>query len=280
MTFEQEKTIKAWGVTLGVHLLLLLFFVLYKYSMPKANAEDIFGVEVNLGTSDDGSGDDQPEAMGMPANLASEAEVGEVGYTPSQLNKQKIQSQEDPLAAKVSISERTKQPIPRSHNVRQPNQRTQATSASSATPTKPQQAKYTYQNSQGDGTGNMAGQNNPGGSEGIGTGSGDMGAPGGTVGASNYAGTPGNGGTRMAFRLGDRKLISARNFTKKYREGGTVQANITVNRAGKVVDYRITSASNPEIRTIAESLIKNARFNQVSNAKPEEFGSITLTFKN
>ena len=63
---------KALVGTIGVHALLLLLFFLMRYNtttLPETIDEG--GLEVNLGNSDNGSGQDQPEQQGDPANLST-----------------------------------------------------------------------------------------------------------------------------------------------------------------------------------------------------------------
>ena len=66
---QKEETIRvkaaAWAI--GVHVLLLLMFVLVSYSVPVTQPVEELGMEVNLGTSDEGYGTDQPMAAGAPA---------------------------------------------------------------------------------------------------------------------------------------------------------------------------------------------------------------------
>ncbi len=73
MTFEQQKNVKAIVWTTGVHLLLILSFLLVRYTLPVVETPVEMGMEVNLGTSENGFGTDQPEDPKDPA--AAEAAV-------------------------------------------------------------------------------------------------------------------------------------------------------------------------------------------------------------
>src|ERR1700761_8366644 len=67
---KQTVNNKALAWTVGVHLLLflLLFFLRYNIATPvQPTTVDTGGLEVNLGTSDNGSGKDQPMSTKSPA---------------------------------------------------------------------------------------------------------------------------------------------------------------------------------------------------------------------
>src|SRR5947209_7481775 len=59
---------KAIAWTVAVHAFLLLLFVLLRYTIatPPPTVQDL-GMEVNLGSSDNGSGNDQPMSTQAPA---------------------------------------------------------------------------------------------------------------------------------------------------------------------------------------------------------------------
>src|ERR1700744_2500832 len=61
---------KALAWTVGVHALLLLLFIFLSYTIapiPPTVTNDGGGLEVNLGTSDNGSGTDQPMSKKDPS---------------------------------------------------------------------------------------------------------------------------------------------------------------------------------------------------------------------
>lgn len=266
MTFEQQKNTKAISITIGTHLVLLLFFLFFKYTMPAQSPVDEMGMEVNLGTSEDGFGTDQPEdmndpaAMGVPVSLASESEI-------KQLNKE-IQTTDDinePAVAVKKQSEKAKV-----------NPTQNKTVHATATTTKAPDPKYVFKGWDGKG-GNSAQNNKEGGNEGIGSGDGDMGVPGGTPGAKNYSGTPGSG--NMSYSLNNRTLVSRPDKNASFRQGGRVVVSVTVNPDGEIIAHSIKSAANSEIRSLALQKLKSVRFNKTVNARPEEFGTITFEFK-
>src|SRR5688500_12636096 len=73
--FERQKNIKALAITLGIAGALLLLFILLKWSLPTVPPVPTQEfLEVNLGTDDFGSGDDQPLLPGEPAPAQQRSE--------------------------------------------------------------------------------------------------------------------------------------------------------------------------------------------------------------
>lgn len=283
MQMKENETkginIKATAWTAGVHVVLLLLFLLVKYSAP-ANETPVqeLGMEVNLGTSDDGSGTDQPMDMEDPAPEAA------VKETPSRVKdegvKQDIASANDNDAPTIRTSDkpkpvRTDKPAEKPTNVR--NTQPRPTTNTTQRP-QPQRPRYVYAGSNGRG-GNSASENRPGTGEGNTQGPGDRGVPGGTPGASNYTGTPGRGTGGISHNLSGRNIIAFPPPDADFREGGRVVIRITVNKAGAIVNKQVKSASNAEIRAIALRKVDKIKFNKSDDAPEEQFGDVTFVFK-
>ena len=70
--FETQKNIKASGYTLMVCVLLLIIMIFVKWTIPDIPPPpDEEGIEVNLGNSDQGLGDNQAFLPGKPAPHAA-----------------------------------------------------------------------------------------------------------------------------------------------------------------------------------------------------------------
>src|SRR5678809_1449030 len=68
LNFERNKNVKALSYTTAVISLLFLVFVLLKWSLPITPPPSVdTGVEVNLGNTDQGLGNIQPQIPGEPA---------------------------------------------------------------------------------------------------------------------------------------------------------------------------------------------------------------------
>lgn len=278
MTFEQQKNTKALAWTAGVHLALLLFFLLYKYALPVVVVPEDLGMEVNLGTSENGFGNDQPEIPDDPA--AAIAAVTASAASSNNNTEKEVETSEEPDAPAVNInrnnSRRRNNPQPVTHRT---NNRSNTQSSSSAANNRPAQSpRYVYPGANGRG-GNSAQGNRPGGNEGIGQGDGDMGVPGGTPGASNYSGIPGGGGTSIGHSISGRNIVSRPDPKAEFREGGKVVIRVTVNREGTITNSRVISAANATIRALALKKLQSVRFNKSTTAPAEQFGNITFDFK-
>ena len=262
MTFEQQKDTKAISISIGIHLLLLLIFFFYKYTLPYQEPVEEWGMEVNLGTVEDAYGMNQPELLGDPSALIA-------------INNRST-SEQDAVDIRQTFNAEDGEPVHVTAQNSQRNARNQSTVSERNTATPAPTPRYSYINSAGTG-GNAATQNAPGDNEGIGQGTGDMGVPNGTPGADNYAGSPGSG--NMQYSLGARKLVRRPSPEATFRSGGTVKIFIVVNREGDIIRHSFTEVPNEELRRLAEQKLKGVKFNQVSDARNEESGTITFEFK-
>ncbi len=263
----RTRQAKALAWTVGIHALLLLLFVAVRYSpAPVVPPVEELGMEVNLGSSADGLGDDQPEIPGDPAPDMNTAAVAQ----PTETNTDVDESEDAdavPLPAKAK-PERKPTPTPVKPPTRVPDKATVVTPA--------RKPKVLFPGSTGSG-GNGAANDRPGGSQGNTFGSGDRGVPGGTPGASNYEGSPGKGTGGINHTLSGRNIIAPR-LEGSFRNGGTVRIRVTVNRAGAIVNSTVVSGTG-ELTPIARQKLKEIRFNAISEGPEEQFGVVTFVFK-
>ncbi|MBC7554234.1 MAG: hypothetical protein H7257_09665 [Taibaiella sp.] len=244
--------------TIGLHALLLLLFFLLQYSVPLKETVDMgSGLEVNLGTSDNGSGTSQPQKTEDPSAYSATVEYKDMAKK-AELPKDIVRS-DAPDATDISNPEKLK-------NTAKP-----VTGAEHATTPAPT-PRYVYQGGTGKG-GNSAQQNVAGTGEGITTGPGDQGVPGGTPGASNYTG---NGG--IGHNLGGRSIAPDR-FEAEFHEGGKVVIHVTVDRDGNIVSKFVKSSSSQELTKLALDKLNKARFSKSTGTEPQQFGDVTIVFK-
>lgn len=263
ITAQQQPVIniKAACWTIAVHALLLLFFLLFKYTLPVQAPMEELGMEVNLGTSDDGSGDNQPMNTDAPSAI-SMIHAGQASATPANDAKE-IMHSDDPDAPAIAPAQPDTKPM--QHN----NQNT---------PTTPrQQARFVYSGSNGAG-GNNANTNAQGTSEGNTTGNGDRGVPGGTPGATNYTGSPGSGTGGISHTLSGRD-ITPKKFEAEFNEGGKVVVKVTVDKEGNIVAKSIKSSPSRTLSNIALQKLAQAKFSPNKDAAPQQFGEITIVFR-
>ncbi|MBA2500216.1 MAG: hypothetical protein H0V30_10855 [Chitinophagaceae bacterium] len=227
--FEKQKNVKASAITLFTGGLLLLIMILISWPVPVIlPAPDMEYLEVNLGSGDIGSGDDQPLLPGEPA--------------PSQ------QLAYNPPTPIRSIANSAKQIETDDRNVDAPAIRQPATNNSTATkidnenrtvktntttspvvspaPPKPRAVLGRTTGGNGNG-GNGADTYKPGSGEGVAGGQGDQGRVGGVPGGKDYTGTPKNFGVRVL-------QISDQSFEDDFNENAKVAMEVTADANGKV----------------------------------------------
>lgn len=268
----QQKPLFA---TIGIHALLLLILVLWRYSKP--NAVPPFpemGMEVNLGTSADGSGNNQPmdrdDPGAIPISLAANS-----ASTSSAANDVERSTNDDGVA----IPDVNKNRNQSTANTTTENARRQSANAAATNRNAvAQKPRYVYPGATGRG-GNRASTDMPGTSEGNTTGPGDRGVPGGTPGATNYEGVPGNGTGGISSSISGRNIIAYPPNEARFREGGRVVVRVTVDRSGAIVNHQIISSTNTELTPIALRKLAAVRFNKSETAPAEQFGNITFDFK-
>lgn len=257
---------KALAWTVGIHALLLLLFFFLRYTItpipPTPVNNDGGGLEVNLGTSDNGSGNNQPMNKKDPSAYQASV-VFKTVAAKSSMPKNMLQS------------DREDAPEVNNNNNKKDGKATADEKAHKAQPAP--NPRYTYPGANGQG-GNNATQNKPGTNEGNTNGPGDRGVLGGTPGAANYTGTPGNGTGGIGHTLSGRQ-ISPDKFEAEFHEGGKVVIHVTVDKNGEIVNKFVKSSSNPQLTRIALDKLKDAKFSRSNGPEPQQFGDVTIVFK-
>jgi hypothetical protein len=254
---------KALAWTVGVHALLLLLFILLSYTItppPVTPVTDVGGgLEVNLGTSETGSGSNQPMSTKKPAPYQATVIFKTAASHSTSLPKEIVTSNE----ADAPAVDNTR--VKKGHEEAEAKGHVQA---------KP---RYTYPGETGQG-GNDAAQNKAGKNEGVTSGPGDQGVPGGTPGAANYSGIPGNGTGGIGHNLTGRR-ISPDKFESEFSESGKVIIHVTVDRNGNITDKQVKSSSSKQLTKIALEKLNGAKFSKSETSAPEQFGDVTFIFK-
>ena len=283
----RSRQLKALGITLGIHALLLLGFFGVKYAAPApvVPPPETLGMEVNLGSSADGYGTEQPEIMGDPApEISSPKAAPVVASSPPELitaapsddpeapeiapKREKPQpAVVKPVVPKVATTPPVSKPVPAV---------TPAAPVAKAPVEAPRKAKVLFPGGTGSG-GNGATRDRDGAGEGNTFGNGDRGVPGGTVGASNYEGSPGHGTGGVNHTLTGRRIIAPR-LEGNFRNGGTVKMRVTVNRAGAITNSSIISGSG-DLVPLAKEKLAQVRFSAAPDGPVEQFGTVTFVFK-
>ena len=284
--FESQKNIKAGtytGIVLGVLLLIFLFVRWTVPTVPLPPVED--GIEVNLGNTDNAFGDDQPESPGKPAPSQKPT------YTPPKVqaveeNVKDVETDDDnkedaPVVKKPTVVKPNATKIPEKEVVKtKPVKVMEPTPNPTPAPPKP---KAVFKGVSGEGNGgNEADSYKKGSSQGVGTGKGDMGKPGGSPTSTNYEGNGGHGNSGISISRGlqGRRINRFPSFEDDFNENAKVAVDIKVDANGNVTDAnyqpRGSTTSDGAMKAIALRKAREVKFNAGSD---ESVGTIIFNFK-
>jgi outer membrane biosynthesis protein TonB len=227
--FERQKNLQASLYTAGIAGAMLLLVFLVKFYEPIVHPppqEEI--IDINLGSSDVGSGNDQPQLPGAPAPEQ------QVAYTPvretPQSSSEAVKDVEEnnerdaPPVYKPAVTKADAKKINEETKVEKV---TQTTANVTPTPAPPRPRAVMGQVRGGNGNGgNGADTYKPGTGEGQGGGPGDQGSIGGNPNGKNY--TP----RRLAVRT---VSIPTRSFEDDFKESGKIVLEISVDENGRLI---------------------------------------------
>lgn len=256
---EQKGRTVALVITLVFHaaVILMLVFLALRTPLPLPGEE---GVEVNLGNSDLGMGEIQPEEA---ATLKSTAPPP----TKSPADDEAVTENTDEAPAIEKINKKV-------------NKTTQPSTTRVSQP-QPVAAKEPVTNPKALYPG-KSNKNTQGGSQGITGQPGDQGKPNGTPGSTNYDGLGGKG-SGIGYDLGGR---GAKNLPKPVYnsdEQGDIVVEIKVDREGRVTYARAgargTTISDQSMQRQAEDAARRSIFVRDPSAPEEQKGTITYKFR-
>jgi TonB family protein len=242
--------------TLLFHVVLLILLIILGFSTPLPLPGE-GGVEVNLGVSDEGQGDVQPE----------EAPAVEEKIT----SPRSEQDEEDDIVTQdieeTTIIEKAEKDKTREKSA----DKTESKEVVKEEPKVNPAALYKGKSAQTKGTSG----------EGITGTPGDQGKPNGTTDSDNYSGSGGSGGG-LSFSLSGRSPKYLPKPSSNFKENGTVVVQIDVDKYGKVVKaLAIDKGSNTTdatLRSLAEQAARQAIFNANPDAAEVQRGTITYHF--
>lgn len=287
-----KKNIQALGITIGVHALLLVALVFTGFSAPPPLPDQDLGMEVNLGTSDEGMGDVQPLNPNPPSAAASEPAPAESPATAAKANsepQQDIATQDEEDAPEIKKPEK---PVEKPKEIPKKLEPAPVKPVKKPTEAPPKPAppapkpKAVFSG----GTGNSANSGNSANGSNNATGEGNTGKPGdrgqlgGNPNGGGYTGG-GLGGGRSDFHLNGRSLIGRPQVTYDGTETGYVAINIKVDQQGNVTSATFSmkgsTISNAQLIEIAKKAARSGqlKYNANPDAPEEQFGTIRFYFK-
>ena len=285
--FESQKNVKAGTYTLiicGGILCVLLFIRWTLPSLPPPSLDE--GIEVNLGNSDMGLGDDQPFLPGQPAPNDQQAYIPPKTVVAPPEPVKDIETddkaEDAPEIKKPPVvkpkPEATK--IPEKDVVKNTPKKVNQP-VTNPTPPVPK-PKAQMRGVSGTGTGgNEADSYKKGGNEGIAGGTGDQGRPGGDPDSKNYTGGGrGNSGVSISKGLQGRRFTKLPSFEDEFNENAKIAVDIRVDGQGNV----ISASYQPRGSTTADSDMKSIALRKAQQLKlnangEESSGTIIFNFK-
>lgn len=284
--FETQKNIKAGGYTAGVLLALLLILFFVRWSLPTVPPPPLDeGIEVNLGNSDQGLGEDQPMSPESPAPAEQprySPPKAAVAAAEAQKDVETDDTEEDaPAIKKPEKAKPNATKIPEKETAEKPkSEPTKPVLNPVPAPPKP---KAVFKGVDGSGKGgNEADSYKKGGNQGIAGGSGDQGKPGGDPDSKNYEGNGGTGksGVSISRGLSGRRITSFPSFEDDFNENAKVAVDVRVDAAGKVISAvfqpRGSTTSNGTLKAIANRKAMSLKFNAGGD---EQIGTIIFNFR-
>lgn len=244
---DKNKRVALLG-TLLFHVLILVILFSF-YMVPPYPPRPEIGLEVNLGNSDEGMGEEQPET---PKEEITTPPPQEQQVTEQTEN---VVTQEQEQTIKVNNKPKADKPKPKVEE--QPVEE------------KPKiDDRFVFKK-----------KKKSGGSEGVTGKPGDQGRENGTPDAKNYVGDGGNG---ISFSLKGRKSKSLPRPAYDSDEQGTVVVKVWVNKSGKVINAVVlekgTTTADSRLRDMAVKAAKRAQFDANPEAPEVQTGTITYDF--
>ena len=291
--FEREKNIKAGTITTVVCGVLLLLFFIVSWTSPQEILLPVEeGIEVNLGNSDQGSGDIQPLIPDPPASEEKEINTPpKTQITQVEEAKDVETDDNDKESPNVSVP---KPAVPKPENTNIPKkENTTPVKAKTAKPQivenpKPVERKPAAVYKGGDGTG-KGGNNsdtwNNSRNQGIAGGTGDQGKINGNPNSDSYDGNAGSGrsGVSISRGLQGRRITRLPSFEDEFNENAKIAVDIKVDKAGNVMSAtyqpRGSTSSDAGMKEIALRKARLLKFSASADDTEQQIGTIIFNFR-
>ncbi|HHC81090.1 MAG TPA: energy transducer TonB, partial [Flavobacteriia bacterium] len=283
----KRKSAVLTTIVMALVLLLIFTFGMTYFDPPKE-----YGIAVNFGTSDVGSGDTQPteplKSASAEEEVVEEVTEQEVEEVPEEVQETPTETAAEPAPAEKVITQDSEESI-RIKKQEEAKRKAEAEEkrirdaerqkkleaeriekqrkAAAEKKRKAQEAKRKKLDAMMGGLNNSNGTATGG--EGNDNQAGDKGNPNGDPNASGYYGN-GGGGSGGNYRLGNRRAVSKPKPTYDCNEEGRVVVSISVDKTGKVISARPgikgTTNSAPCLLSRAKQAALKTRFNSDSKA--------------
>jgi len=283
--FNARKNRTAGFYTLLICGALLTMLLLVSWNLPFNPPTPVEeGLEVNLGNSDQGLGNNQAFLPNDPSKQDQEKYTPPKTVSPTKEALKDVETDDKdpepaPAVKKPPVTKPEAKKIPEKDlTVKTPRKTVQPVVNPTPAPPKP---KAVFHGVNGDGTGgNDADHFKPGGNQGIAGGKGDQGKPGGDPNSTNYSGGGHGNGIAIARGLQGRKISSTPSFTDEFNENAKVAVDITVDASGNVTsaEYQAkgSTTADASLKAIAIRKAHQVKFNSGSD---ESSGTLIFNFR-
>jgi len=276
---EKNNRFKGVVGTIGFHLLALLAILYFAMSTPLPLPGEE-GVEVNLGSSDQGMGyiqEQSPPPVQQPPPALPPPQTDPEPEPEEDLITQDVEDtpaiEEEDVEEKDEEKQEEEVIKPEETPVEEVVQEAEAEPEPQPEPPKVNERALYKGNSNTNGDGSNQGETGE---------PGDQGQPNGTIDATNYEGSGGLGDEGVGYDLGGRGSKHLPKPAYDSEEQGKVVVDIKVDRNGKVVSAiagaKGTTISDLRLRRLAEEAALRSVFHPDPNAPERQKGTITYNF--
>ncbi|MGY5846428.1 energy transducer TonB [Salegentibacter sp. HM20] len=266
---ETKHEKKSFTITVVLHVLLILLLLFFGFKYLDPPPEN--GIAINFGTSEVGSGDNQPTE---PVQSAPQQSAPEPVSQPDPVVEEEVVTQN---TEEAPVIEEKKKPQPIKKET--PEKPKEEPPVEKPKPT-PEKSTTDALNSIFNGPERTGSES---GGEGDDNAAGDKGDPNGDPNASSYygngAGLDGDGN----YRLGGRRALNKEKFVQDCNESGIVVVRIEVDRSGRVINatpgVKGTTNAASCLTDPARRAAMATRFNSDEKAPSRQVGTIIYNFK-
>lgn len=288
---EADKNVKAGtytGIICGA-ILMLCFLISWTNPLPEVLPIEE-GIEVNLGNSDQGLGEEAPMVPGPPAEQEEEINTPPRTQLTQAEESKEVETDDNDKEAPVAVV-----PKPVEKKIESKKIPTKETTVKNTTPTPqvvnnpapaPKKPTAVYKGGTASGTGgNDADGFNKSRNQGIAGGTGDQGKPGGNPDSDSFTGSGGTGNSGVAISRGlqGRKIAKLPSFEDDFNENAKVAVDVKVDGTGRVVSAtyqpRGSTTSDGGMRSIAIQKAKQIKFTPSESGGEESIGTIIFNFR-
>ncbi|OFY65055.1 MAG: hypothetical protein A3H98_07285 [Bacteroidetes bacterium RIFCSPLOWO2_02_FULL_36_8] len=280
--FEKKSKRIAWIVSISFHTLILLLFFLIVIWKPPFPPLPEFGMEINFGTSDEGSGQIQPETK-----------VAETVNTQDALPEPPAETNNDPVKETVTPNTESKEPTLEEEAVKEKTTESATTpepepvSAVPKAPSFPKPSAKSVKSEKKSTDSGAEGEKGkskevPGANQGDKTGKvGDQGDPKGSIDAKSLYGKAGKGGNFL--EMTGWQWADEPKFDDRSPYSGKIVFQIKIDGSGEIVSVKAVEASVPNsvIETYKKEIEKGSFVPTRENKDPapSSVGKYTVIIK-